>query len=88
LYGISGLGDVIVTAMSSYSRNRQAGKLLAEGKTLEQILQGITMTIESFSALDALPFLLAGQESDFPLFSCALRLFQGERLGIDSRMLS
>ena len=47
LYGLSGLGDLIVTCLSEHSRNRRAGKLIGQGKTLEETKQEVGMTIES-----------------------------------------
>ena len=36
-YGLSGLGDLIVTCSSQYSRNRKAGMLIGQGKTIQRI---------------------------------------------------
>ena len=48
LYGLSGLGDLIVTCLSEHSRNRKAGKLIGQGKTLEETKKEVGMTIESY----------------------------------------
>lgn len=41
--GLTGLGDLVLTATGDLSRNRQVGLALAEGQTLEQILaSGLT----------------------------------------------
>lgn len=47
IYGLTGLGDLIVTCMSNHSRNRRAGILIGQGKTIEEAKQEIGMTIES-----------------------------------------
>lgn len=47
IYGLTGLGDLIVTCMSNHSRNRRAGILIGQGKTIEEARQEIGMTIES-----------------------------------------
>ncbi len=47
LYGLSGLGDLIVTCLSEHSRNRKAGKLIGQGKNLEETKKEVGMTIES-----------------------------------------
>ena len=39
LGGLSGVGDLILTCTGDLSRNRQVGMLLAQGKSLERILQ-------------------------------------------------
>lgn len=46
-YGLTGLGDLIVTCLSEHSRNRRAGKMIGEGKTLDEARQEIGMVIES-----------------------------------------
>lgn len=52
LYGLSGLGDLIVTCLSEHSRNRRAGKLIGEGKTLEETKKEVGMTIESIDNIE------------------------------------
>lgn len=38
IYGLSGVGDVVLTAMGARSRNREVGKRIGAGQTLETIL--------------------------------------------------
>lgn len=52
LYGLSGLGDLIVTCLSEHSRNRRAGKLIGQGKTIEETKQEVGMTIESIDNIE------------------------------------
>ena len=52
LYGLSGLGDLIVTCLSEHSRNRKAGKLIGQGKTLEETKKEVGMTIESIDNIE------------------------------------
>ena len=47
IYGLTGLGDLIVTCMSNHSRNRRAGIMIGQGKTIEEAKQEIGMVIES-----------------------------------------
>ena len=44
--GLSGIGDLIVTCTSMHSRNRRAGILLGQGKSLEETLEEIHMVVE------------------------------------------
>lgn len=44
--GLSGIGDVIVTCMSKYSRNRYVGEQIGKGKKLKQILTEMEMVAE------------------------------------------
>ena len=47
-----GLGDLIVTCLSEHSRNRRAGILIGEGKSLDEVKKEIGMTIESIDNLE------------------------------------
>lgn len=51
-YGLSGLGDLIVTCLSEHSRNRKAGKLIGQGKTIEETKKEVGMTIESIDNIE------------------------------------
>src|SRR5256885_8399741 len=39
--GLSGLGDLVLTATGDLSRNRKVGLLLAQGRTLEQAVASL-----------------------------------------------
>lgn len=51
-YGLTGLGDLIVTCLSEHSRNRRAGKLIGQGKTLEEARTEIGMVIEGVDNIE------------------------------------
>lgn len=51
-YGLSGLGDLIVTCSSEFSRNRKAGILIGEGKSIEETRKEVGMTIESIDNIE------------------------------------
>ncbi len=44
-YGLSGIGDLIVTCSSQHSRNRFVGDALGRGKKLKEILAGMGMVV-------------------------------------------
>jgi len=44
--GLTGLGDLIVTCTSVHSRNWKAGNLLGQGKSLDEVIEGMGMVIE------------------------------------------
>ena len=51
-YGLSGLGDLIVTCLSEHSRNRKAGILIGQGKSLEETKKEVGMVIESIDNIE------------------------------------
>ena len=51
-YGLSGLGDLIVTCLSEHSRNRKAGFLIGQGMSLEDTKKEVGMVIESVDNIE------------------------------------
>ena len=54
LYGLAGLGDLIVTATSRHSRNRKAGELIGKGHTIDSLENEINMVVEGIPTCKAL----------------------------------
>lgn len=53
--GLSGIGDLIVTCASMHSRNRRAGILIGQGKTMQEAMDEVKMVVEGvYSAKAAL----------------------------------
>lgn len=44
--GLSGIGDLIVTCASMHSRNRRAGILIGQGKTMQEAMDEVKMVVE------------------------------------------
>lgn len=51
-FGLTGLGDLVVTCQSKHSRNRKAGVLIGQGKSLEETKKEVGMTIESIDNIE------------------------------------
>ena len=51
-YGLSGLGDLIVTCLSEHSRNRKAGFLIGQGMSLDDTKKEVGMVIESIDNIE------------------------------------
>lgn len=66
-YGLSGLGDLIVTCLSEHSRNRKAGKLIGQGKTLEEAKKEVGMVIESIDNIEVAYELCKMHHIDMPI---------------------
>lgn len=66
-YGLSGLGDLIVTCLSEHSRNRKAGILIGQGKTLEETQKEVGMVIESIDNIEAAYELCKIHQIEMPI---------------------
>ena len=52
-YGLTGMGDLIVTCTSMHSRNRRAGILIGQGMSVEEALKEVGMIVEGVIACKA-----------------------------------
>ena len=63
-YGLSGIGDLMVTCMSPQSRNRTVGERLGRGESLERILSGMEQVAEGVCTCG--PALALAREAGVP----------------------
>lgn len=61
-YGLTGMGDLIVTCTSMHSRNRRCGILIGQGKSMEEATKEVGMVVEGIKATKAF-FELAKKHS-------------------------
>ncbi len=67
LYGLSGLGDLLATSNSPLSRNYQVGYMLAQGKTLPDILSELKVVAEGVSTARAVYRIAQKLDLDMPI---------------------
>lgn len=76
--GLTGVGDLIVTAMSEHSRNFRCGKMLASGQSLEDIIENMGMVVEGVNTTKAAYELSYQFDIDMPITNVLyLYLFEG-----------
>ncbi len=75
-FGLTGMGDLIATAMSRHSRNRHVGERLGRGESLEQILGAMVMVAEGVNTARAARDLGRAHGVELPITEevCALLL--------------
>jgi len=76
--GLAGIGDLIVTCTSMHSRNRRAGIQLGQGKSLEQVLEGMGMVVEGVRTTKAANVLSQKYGVEMPITDHVYKvLFEG-----------
>ncbi|EDX84672.1 NAD-dependent glycerol-3-phosphate dehydrogenase C-terminal domain family protein [Synechococcus sp. PCC 7335] len=76
-YGLSGLGDMLATCSSSLSRNYRVGYGLAQGKSLEQILEELGGTAEGVNTAHVLIAIANREGIPVPISRQVYRLLLG-----------
>jgi len=77
--GLSGLGDLIVTCYSEFSRNRKCGELIAKNYNIDMISSSIGMTIEGIYTCKNLFLLSKKLQVEMPIISETYKIiYQGK----------
>ena len=75
--GLAGLGDLVLTCTGDLSRNRRVGLMLAEGKTLPDILHALGHVAEGVSTTREVSALSAHLGVDMPITRAVDRVLAG-----------
>lgn len=76
--GLSGIGDLIVTCTSMHSRNRRAGILIGQGKSMEDAQKEVKMVVEGIKTCRAAYELSKKLGVEMPIVEQTYRvLFEG-----------
>lgn len=65
--GLAGVGDLIVTCTSEHSRNRQCGKLIGQGLSVEEAIDKVGMVVEGIKTVSATKVLADKYKIDMPI---------------------
>ena len=65
--GLTGIGDLIVTCASVHSRNRRAGYLMGQGKTMQEAMDEVQMVVEGVYSAKAARKLAEKYEVSMPI---------------------
>ncbi len=80
MYGLSGIGDLIVTCASMHSRNRRAGILIGQGKTMKEAMDEVQMVVEGVYSAKAAAALADKYGVEMPITKEVNRvLFEGKK---------
>jgi glycerol-3-phosphate dehydrogenase (NAD(P)+) len=75
--GLAGMGDLIVTCFSPYSRNRRAGELIAQGRSPEEARAKIGMVVEGLTTAPVLRDLSRRLDVELPLTEAICEVLNG-----------
>lgn len=74
VYGLTGLGDLVVTTTSHHSRNFQAGIKLATGSNLEETIASMSMVVEGARTAEAAYSRSKSLNIDTPIIDAVYRV--------------
>jgi glycerol-3-phosphate dehydrogenase (NAD(P)+) len=76
--GLAGMGDLVATCISPYSRNRRVGEELGAGRPLQEILAGMTMVAEGVRTAATVEELSARHGMEMPVCHTVYRVVHGD----------
>lgn len=78
LFGLAGIGDIILTSTSTQSRNYRLGLALGKGETLSQAVKFIGQATESVDNVSLLMEMAAKYKVEMPITEQVFNLFSGK----------
>ena len=75
--GLSGLGDLVLTATGDLSRNRKVGLLLAQGNTLQQAVASLGHVAEGVYCARTVSQRALSLGVDMPITQCVVQVLDG-----------
>ena len=78
-YGLTGVGDLIVTCASMHSRNRRAGILMGQGKSMDEAMKEVNQVVEGVYSAKAGKVLSEKYQIEMPIIAQINQiLFEGK----------
>lgn len=78
-FGLSGLGDLVLTCTGELSRNRYVGIELGKGRSLESIIDSMTMVAEGIKTTRSVYDLVRNLEVEMPILEQVYQvLYEGK----------
>ncbi len=78
-YGLTGIGDLVVTCASKHSRNHRAGEYIGQGFSMEEALAKVNMVVEGVNAAKSVRELGRKYNVEMPITEQACKvLFEGK----------
>ncbi len=79
-FGLSGIGDLVVTCMSGLSRNRYFGEQIGKGKSLSEVLDEMNMVAEGVRTTQSIIALARRYNIEMPISEAVHAiLFEGKK---------
>ena len=75
--GLSGLGDLVLTATGDLSRNRRVGLALAQGKSLQQAVEELGHVAEGVYCARTVLQRSRSLDIEMPITECVVDLLDG-----------
>ncbi|SDZ83470.1 NAD(P)H-dependent glycerol-3-phosphate dehydrogenase [Acidovorax soli] len=82
--GLSGMGDLVLTATGDLSRNRRVGLLLAQGQSLQQAVDSLGHVAEGVYCARTVAQRAAGLGVDMPITQAVVALLDGRLAPADA----
>ncbi len=82
--GLTGIGDLIVTCASMHSRNRRAGILIGQGKTMQEAMDEVQQVVEGVYSAKAARALAEKYNIQMPIIEQVNKVLFEDKKAIDA----